>query len=119
MKRMFSNVGATIEVIAKILFYLILAAGIITFIVGIVKVVILAAGFGEYHLSLPKILSLTAEDFATGKTKLVMGYTATSMVKRGVLIALSSLAVLPLYGFGTLVRTVCEIREELRPKQSE
>jgi len=114
MKRMFENVGTSIQVIAKIIFYLVMITGIITIIVGIYKIVMLAGGWGEYHMSLPKILSLTQEDFATGKDRLVLGYSAKMMVRNGFLRVIASFAVLPLYGFGTLINAAVEIRDLIK-----
>lgn len=106
-KGYFDDIDKRIMNLAKYTFDGLIITGIILFLWGLIK--ILDAGLGDFF-------DYTYENCLMNGARYddyIQGYRGRKLIKEGIITALSCVSAYPLYGFGFLIKTQREIRNEL------
>ena len=115
MDRIFENIGNTLKIIAKILFYVCLSIGILTLIIGVFRFL---GGIDEYT-SFAEGMACTLEDAIEYDSLYADCYYGRQTTKLGFFLTISSITALPLYGFGELVNLCSQINLKLKKSNDE
>ena len=99
MEKLFENIGKTLKLLSKILFYSCLAIGIVVIVIGAIRFL---SGIDEYT-TFADGLSCTLEDALKYENLYADCYYGRQMVSVGFVLAISSLSTLIVYGFGEII----------------
>lgn len=108
-EKIFDNIGNTLKIMAKILFYFCLIVGLITIITGMFRFL---TGIDEYT-SFSEGISCTLEDAIKYEGLYADCYYGRQTTKTGFILTLSSISALPLYGFGELISLCSQINMKI------
>lgn len=100
--KIFEQPGEFLKKLAKILFVLLLICGIILLCSGLIH---MGDVLDRTSDKFSDVMAYTLVDAAKAEWK-ADGYTAKMEIHSGIYILLSSLATIPLYGFGQLIEDV-------------
>ena len=114
-EKIFGNIGNSIKVIAKILFYLCLSIGLLTLIIGVFRFL---GGVDEYT-SFAEGMACTLEDAIEYDALYADCYYGRQTTKAGFILVLSSISLLPLYGFGELINLCSQINMKIKKDKDE
>lgn len=107
LRKLFDSPYNTIKKLSVIAFYICLAFGTITLLVGIINMIKVIADTGN---SFFEFMSYSLADAMTVDWR-AEGYAAKNQILQGVYIMLASLATIPLYGFGCIIEDVAAIKK--------
>lgn len=115
MNKIFENIGNTLKTITKILFYICLFIGALTFIIGVFRFFV---GIDEYT-TFAEGLTCTLEDALEYEILYADCYYGRQTANIGIFLMISSIFTLPLYGFGELINLSNQIYLKVKRTENE